>query len=337
LTLVPSPYTFLTALPALLGLAGFVLYQSIGANRYGREITQRIIDKLRRDSPAAGAVDERLQASQVERLLRGNQQLQRVVGQQDFQLLQQALQQQFVISLVVYVLAIAFCGYSVYLFAQQAAAKKELKLDHFSLSSTEPRSKGLPVDLDRLQLSWVAAGEPEDVKTYLENVQTSSRTPPVIAPSAANNVLFAPDSYHGLLVNRNRAASNQIRAVVQTRKASFESEPVDLHVGITVMPLADSDGLFGVAAMIDNARIEFYDFDAKVVVPPRDSSGTYLNVGPHIPYYFKKIKIPRPHSLDWDAMNAVYFGPDDPRIVRFQFLVDNSLKEPEKSKWKKVK
>lgn len=332
-----SPYTFLTALPALLGLAGFVLYQSLGAHRYGKEITERIIAKLRREAPAAGTIDERLKANQVERLLRGNQQLQQVVGQQDFQLLKQALQQQFIISLVVYVLAISFCGYSVYLFAQQGTAKKELKLDHFSLISTDPLSKGLPVDLDRLQLSWVAAGEPEDVKAYLENVQTSSRTAPVIAPSSANNVLFAPETYRSLLVNRNRAQANQIRAVVQTKKASFESDPVDLHVGITVMPLADPDGLFDVAAMIDNARIAFYDFDAKVVVPPRDSSGHYFSVGPHIAYYFKKIKVPRPHSLDWDGMNAVYFGPDDPRTVRFQFLVDNSLKEPEKSKWKDVK
>jgi hypothetical protein len=331
-----SPYTFLTALPALLGLAGFVLYQSLGAHRYGREITQRIVDKLRLE-PTAQALDERLKANQVERLLRGNQQLQSVVGQQDFQLLQQALRQQFVISLVVYVLAISFCGYSVFLFAQQAAAKKDLKLDHFSLSSTEPRSKGLPVDLDPLQVSWVAAGEPEDVKAYLENLQTSLRTAPVVAPSATNKVLFSPDAYRGLLANRNRAASNQIRAVLQTKKAAFASDPVDLLVGITVMTVVYSDGLLDVAAMIDNARIESYDFETKIVVPPRNSSGEYFSVGPHIPYYFKKVNVPRPHALDWDSINAVYFGPDDARIVRFRFLVDNSLKEPEKTNWREVK
>ena len=326
------PYTFLAALPALLGLAGFVLYQSLGAHRYGKEITQRIVDKLRRESPTAGALDERLKASQVELLLRGNQQLQRIVGRQDFLLLQQALRQQFVISLVVYVLAISFCAYSIFLFAQQAATKKELKLDHLSMSSTEPRSKGLPVDLDPLQLSWVTTGEPEDVKAYLENIQTSLRTAPVIAPSAINKVLFSPEIYRGLLVDRKRGGSNQIRAVVQTKKAAFASDPVDLRVGITVLTLVYSDGLLDIAAMIDNRRIEFYDFDTKVVVPPRNSSGKYFSVGPHIPYYFKKIKVPRPHALDWDSINAVYFGPDDSRTVRFQFVVDNSLKERENPK-----
>ena len=332
-----SPYTFLAALPALLGFGGFVLYQSLGAHRYGREITQRIVDKLRRESTTAEAPDERLRASQVERLLRGNQELQKIVGQQDFQLLQQALRQQFVISLVVYVLAISFCGYSVYLFAQEATAKKELKLDHFSLSSVDPRSKGLPVDLDQLQLSWVAAGEPEDVKAYLENVQSSLRTAPLIVPSAANKVLFAPDTYRGLLVNRDRGQSNQIRSVVQTKKAAFASDPVDLLVGITVMILVDSDGLLDVAALIDNMRVPYYDFDTKVVVPPRRSSAKYFSVGPQILYYFKKVHIPRPRALDWDSINAVYFGPDDPRIVRFQFVVDNSLKEAENPHWIEVK
>jgi hypothetical protein len=121
-----SPCTFLTALPALLGFAGFVLYQSLGAHRYGRKITQRIVDKLRLE-PTAQALDERLRANQVDRLLRGNQQLQSVVGQQDFQLLQQALRQQFLTSLVVYILAISFRGYGIFLFAQQATAKKDLK------------------------------------------------------------------------------------------------------------------------------------------------------------------------------------------------------------------
>jgi hypothetical protein len=234
-------------------------------------------------------------------------------------------------------LAISFCGYSVFLFAQQANAKKDLKLEHFSISSTDPRSKGLPVDLDPLQLTWVAAGEPEDVKAYLENVQTSLRTAPVVVPSATNKVLVSPDAYRGLLVNRNPGGSNQIRAIVQTKKAAFASDPVDLRIGITVMTVVYADGLLDVAAMIDNARIESYDFNTKVVVSPRNSTGEYFSVGPHIAYQFKKVRVPRPHALDWDSINAVYFGPDDSRIVRFQFLIDNSLKEPENPKWKAVR
>jgi hypothetical protein len=42
-----QPYALLSALPALLALAGFVLYQVLGANKAGDEISRRILDKLR--------------------------------------------------------------------------------------------------------------------------------------------------------------------------------------------------------------------------------------------------------------------------------------------------
>jgi hypothetical protein len=112
-------YTFLSALPALLGLAGFVLYQLLGANRAGDEITRRIIDKLRSATEANGApLDQRLTPKQLGRLLEQQQRLRKVVGQHDFVLLKQALSQQFVQTILVYVLTLGFCGWSVYLYAQ---------------------------------------------------------------------------------------------------------------------------------------------------------------------------------------------------------------------------
>ena len=112
-------YTFLSALPALLGLAGFVLYQLLGANRAGDEITRRIIDKLRSATEANGApLDQRLTPKQLGRLLEQQQRLRKLVGQHDFVLLKQALSQQFVQTILVYVLTLGFCGWSVYLYAQ---------------------------------------------------------------------------------------------------------------------------------------------------------------------------------------------------------------------------
>jgi hypothetical protein len=54
-----QPYQFLAALPAVLALAGFVLYQMLGATRSGDRITGRIVDKLRRDAPGE-TPDDRL-------------------------------------------------------------------------------------------------------------------------------------------------------------------------------------------------------------------------------------------------------------------------------------
>jgi hypothetical protein len=60
-----SPYSFLAALPAILGFAGFVLYQFLGTNRSGDEITRRIVDKLRKNAPSKVERDQRLTGKDV--------------------------------------------------------------------------------------------------------------------------------------------------------------------------------------------------------------------------------------------------------------------------------
>ena len=320
-----TPYTFLAALPALLALAGFVLYQLLGTNRSGDEVTRRIVGKLRQKAPGKITSDQRLTAVQVERLVLADHELQRLIGEQDFLLLKQALRQQFIISLTVYSLAILFCALSAWLFARQAQARKEIQLSHFSFSSLDPNSGGVPVDLDALEVSWQSSGEPEDVIAYLENVQSQARTSAVNVPATEHTVRFQADSYHGILVNRQRGDSNQIRAVLQSKKAPFVSQVLDLPVGLTVLTVVDSSAQLTVAAMIDNSRIPDYDFQAKIVVPWRSQTAKFLSIGPDIPYRFMPQRISHPKQLDWSSAKGVYFGPDNPRLVRFGFLVDGSL------------
>ena len=320
-----TPYTFLSALPALLALAGFVLYQLVGANRSGDEVTRRIVSKLRKSVPARINKDQRLTSQQVERILLADHDLQKVVGDQDFQLLKQALRQQFVISLTVYSLAIVFCSLSVFLFVHQAQAKKELRVEHFSFKSLNPSANGLPVDIDPIEISWQSFGEPEDTKVCLENVQTQSRTDFVTVAAAEHSILFEPNTYRSILTNRKRGQTNQLRMILQSRRSSFVSNVIDLPVGITILTVVNSSAQLTLAAMIDNTRIPNYDFEAKIAIPPRTPSGRFVSVGPNIPYRFKPEKIPNSKQLDWVRAKGVYLGPDDSRLVRFQFLIDSSL------------
>jgi hypothetical protein len=320
-----TPYALLAALPAVLGFAGFVLYQFLGTSRSGDEITRRIVDKLRQNAPTKVEPDKRLTGSQIERLLAGDQGLQRLIGKQDFELLRQALRQQFIVSLTVYSLAVLFCALSVVLFVRQAQAKQKLEVDHWSITSTDGHSGGLPVDLDPLRVSWRSSGQPEDTRLYLENVQTSSRTFPQIIPSSANSVEFLPDNYRDILNTRVRGQANRIRAVMQAKNAAFVSDPVELQVGFTVLTVVDSASRLTVAAMIDQQRIPDYDFQAKIVVPTATASGNPLSMGPSIPYHFPVQEIQHARQYDWIDAKGVYFGPDDPRLVRFQFLVDGSI------------
>jgi hypothetical protein len=113
-----QPYTFLSAVPALLGLAGFALYQVLGANKAGDEVSRRIIEKLRKGVTGEAPPDRRLTPKQVERLVGQRQRFRELVGEHDFRLLKQALTQQFMLSILIYTLALGFCAWSVYLFAQ---------------------------------------------------------------------------------------------------------------------------------------------------------------------------------------------------------------------------
>jgi hypothetical protein len=320
-----TAYSFLAALPALLALAGFVLYQILGSNRSGDEITRRIVDKLRKAAPTKLAADKRLSGTQLERLLLADHELHKMVGEQDFLLLKQALRQQFVISLTVYFLAVAFCALSAFLFFRQTQAKKEFRIEHISFADNEPQSHGLPVDLDLLQLNWQSSGEPEDASTYLENVETHAKTGTIAVPSSEHSVRFPPDSYKSILVNRQRGETNRVRAVFQSKQGVFVSDVLNLPVGLTILTVVDSTAHLTVAAMIDNSRIPNYDFEAKIVIPPRTATGRFVSVGPSILYRFKSLKIPNPRSVDWSAAKGVYLTPDDPRLVRFQFLIDGSL------------
>jgi hypothetical protein len=319
------PYTFLASLPAFLGFCGFIVYRLLGSHAKGEPVTHRIIDKLRREAPGAVDPDKRLAPAQVERLLQRRQDLQEVVGEQDFLLLQQALKQQFVVSLAVYALVILFCGLSAFLFVRQAQESKNLKVEGLSIADPDPRANHHLVDLDSLQALWHASGEQEDVLAYIENVQTKARSESVRVPSTQISVTFDRPSYRAILSGRGRGERNRIRFVLQARKAAFTSDVQDLEVGITVLTVLDSDARLTVAAMIDNSRVPFYDFEAKIVVPPRSLSQPFLSIGPRIPYQFRAISVRRPGRYDWNAAKGAYFGPDDPALVRFEFLIDHSI------------
>ena len=134
-------YTFLSALPALLGLAGFVLYRVLGANKSGDEITRRIVEKLRAVA-SREVTDRRLTPTQVMRLLEQTQRLRTLAGEQDFLLLKQALTQQFVLTILSYVLALAFCGWSVYLFVSHPAIQPNVKVSSGAAPSNSQISTG---------------------------------------------------------------------------------------------------------------------------------------------------------------------------------------------------
>jgi hypothetical protein len=321
-----EPYHFLAALPAILAFAGFISNELLRRSGSGDEVTRRIVEKLRTAAPTAISPDQRLNSDQVERVLKGDQTLRGFVGEQDFLLLQQTLKQQFVISLAVYGLAAVLCALSIILFIRQESAKKQLALTDISLTDSSDLARGAVVDLDPLDIKWSSSGEAEDIDVYLENVQTSLRTVSVKCHSSENVVHFSPDTFKALLADRTMGHANRLRAVLQSKTESFSSKPVEVSVGLTVLTLLDQKAMLTVAAMIDNSRLPFYDFQAKIVVLGRTGNRAPLSIGPNIPYQFKSLKVTHPKELDWDNARGVYFFPDDPRSVRFEWLIEDTFR-----------
>lgn len=100
--------SFLAALPALLAIVGFVVYQLLHRQGEAQQITHNIVAKLRRESPAQAATVLGLGPRQLAARLKAEVTLRRAVDEQDYQLLTRVIHQEFVKSLVVYSL-IAVC------------------------------------------------------------------------------------------------------------------------------------------------------------------------------------------------------------------------------------
>jgi hypothetical protein len=104
----PSTAATVAAVPAILGLTGFIASLFLRRAKGNDQITLRIIDKIRLNAPDLLADRlEIMSPSALSKTIAVNALLRSQVGEHDFQLLRAALQNQFIISLVVY----GLCGF----------------------------------------------------------------------------------------------------------------------------------------------------------------------------------------------------------------------------------
>src|SRR5229473_4497490 len=187
---------FLSSLPALLGITGFVVYYFISRNRGGDRITLDIIAKLRREAPERLPPQATtLDSATLAKLVESDTILRSKVGEQDFQLLRDALRQQFITSVIVYGLCafIFLAGIGLYVYV--SIRPHPVSISSISAESTNPASQGIPVDLDGLRVKWSASGDPEDIAVSLQQMVSQRQTPTTIVRSTEGQVVFAPEDY----------------------------------------------------------------------------------------------------------------------------------------------
>lgn len=316
-----SSIAFLASLPAILALVGFVVFHVLKSRRAADPILVRIVEKLNADAPASAMRLEGLQARQIARLLERDQSLRQSVGEANIGLLRQVARQQHVQEIVVHccIVVLFFLGLGGFLVVQ--LSPKVATMSGWSLRSTNPEANGLPVDTDTLELTWVAEGPAEDVTVCLENPQTGARSVDLRTRTSQQRIQFAREDYRNILLSRERAGSNRIRAVARTKNDAFYSAEFVLMVGIEIMILpVEDDKAVWVAALIDNSSINNYVFDGKGLVHRRDGQFDPFSFGDT----FKNPKTIFPvaafDEMDWATAKFAYFGPDDSRIVRTQLM-----------------
>lgn len=314
---------FLSSLPAILGLAGFVVYFFLSRNRSGDRITLDIVAKLRREAPELfpqGA--ERLDAAALTRLVENDANLRAKVSDQDFQLLRDTLRQQFVTSIVVYGLCGTIFLIGVGLYVYMSIRPIPVSVTSISAESTEAAAEGLPVDLDGLRVRWSATGDPEDIQVRLEEMAHQRRTSAKIVRSTEGEVTFAPEEYGQILTNRDHGGENRLRVAVQTAKSAYFSPDFAMRVGTTILAVHMEPLRIKIMGIIDNVAIQNYDFEARLVVwaAAPHQEATPITYGGNIPFGHNDFQLDPKLNYDWKTVKLVYFGPDDPRVVRTQLL-----------------
>jgi hypothetical protein len=314
-----STMSFIALLPAILAVLTFVVYRFLSGQKRSDDITKQIVSKLRADAPNVVSRIEGLTARQVSKTLEQDHELRMLVGDKNFSLINLVLRQEFVRSIIIYVIVALLFVFGVVAFIYLQTRPEPVTLSSWNIQSTHPDAEGLLVDLDELLVTWQASGPSKDFTFALENIQTKVHSEEVTTSSNEQKVRFPPESYHDILSVRARGKSNRIRVIARGNNTSFSSQEFDLQVGIEigVFPIIEDEEVW-ISALIDNRSISNYSFKGMLLVYPKDGSldiesseGEFDN--PKAVLIFQNF-----NDLDWDTAKFAYLGPDNPGIVRQQ-------------------
>jgi len=306
-------YAFLAALPAILGLAGFVIFQLLRNQQREDNITSKIVAKLRAGHPNRLAEYQKLNSKQLHDLLSKDQQLLKAIGAQDFELLGQALRQQHVQAMFVYAITSILFVVGVIAFLYQFNRPEPTEVTGLSLESIVPEAHGQLVDLDDLRLTWQSSGTPAPIKIYVENIDTGERTDFWNARSADGQLILRQDRYQPVIKNRRLLESNRLRIIAQADNDSFRSKEYKVTVGATITAVVFGERI-KVAAMVDNGLVQRYKFEFKLVTPKKDEVD-FLTLGGEVSGA-RDYQIENDPALDWGLTKIVYLGPDDAAFFR---------------------
>jgi len=317
-----SVMSFLSGLPALLGIAGFFAYLWVGQSKIGGEILKDIVGKLRTNPNLDLRAYGDLSPAKLGRIVESDTRVRDAVNDQDQKLLRLLIVFQHSLTAVVLLVSAALVGLSVWLFTRPQPLSLVVKAP----AAINKDAEGLLVDLDPVEVSWQSQGEPEQVTAFLENVDTGAQTEKKTIAADVREVTFSPTQVHAVASDRKYRHKNRIRSVVEWPKGKSTSQPVDLLVGVDV-ELALYGKLISASRKQNVIHTMVATIDDSTANLPADYCFTVDLVGRSqtspvvIPLKScnadTEVSIPGLNALDWRRYpSLVYNSPDDNRIVR---------------------
>lgn len=312
-------YEFFASLPALLGILGFVVFYFLQQNTKGDTATLKIVEKLRQEKPERFKPNTKLNSKQLFELLSSDTNLREKISNQDFKLLQQALKQQHTTTLVVYSLCSILFIVGAILFAYQINKPEPVSISDINVSSSNSLAKGLAVDLDDLNIHWIASGEPTELTVFMENIDTKDRSNTRIVRSNDGSVELLQKDYLTIIKNREFPKWNRVRVIFQSKEQSFYSAQFKLFVGLKITAVNFGEKVT-IAAVIDNHLVQDYKFDAKLVAWQTDGLDA-ISIGGEI-RGLQNYPILNSELYNWASAKLAYLGSDDMRKIRTEVISD---------------
>jgi hypothetical protein len=260
-----STLSFLSSLPAILGIVGFVIYQILKRSAAEEPVIKAILDKLSYQEPQILDSLKHLNAAQKEKLLKSDYALREKLSEKDREILDKALSQQFKLNLFVYTLCggLLIAGIVLYL------KPKPLQIDSINIQDTSTNSPDFLVDIDPITITWTSSGEDGQIYVVLENAQTGQQSKRIRALASDGKVKIDPDPYWNfdkVLSNRTPNENNRIRAIVYTDRRSFPSKYFEIKVGVKIICFPQQPNLLTFNAIVDNRIVDNFHFAPRLAL-----------------------------------------------------------------------
>jgi hypothetical protein len=256
---------FLLALPAVLGIVGFVIYHLLKKSVTADPIIKSIIAKLKTEQPEFYKHLQKLPEAERSVLITKDNEYKAKLSETDRAILNRIITNQFRTNIFVYALCGLLLITGLYLYLKP----KPLSVNDIQLQNTDSKAQDLVSDLDPITVTWASGGTDGELSVALENAETGKQTKRVKVLASEGKVKFLPDNYDNfdqILSNRRPNSFNRVRAVLYAGTEAFKSKEVELRVGVKVIAYEELPAKIRFNAIVDQRIISSFRFEPRMAL-----------------------------------------------------------------------